>query len=384
MLRHPNARPWRTAVALWSSLVIGAAAWGADPGLTDRDILVGQSITLQSGKNPHGVATHQGAKLYIDAVNASGGVHGRSIRLRTLDDDNQTAQATANAKQLVSESAFVLFGSIEGGPSTAVMQVAHDAGVPFIGPMAGSPTLRRPHQPMVFPVRAEHREEFRALMTWGKRIGLRTVGFFQADSATGREHLDNIKPIAKELGLELVLPLPFKSDTSDAQLDAMVKQIEATRPDMVFNHGSADLYARLITKARQAGLKTSFMAVNSGSSQMAKRLGPLSAGMVFTQVVPSPWERKHEISREYQDALHRYLPDVEPSYGGLEGYITAKLLVSALRSAGRELSRATLLRALERSTIDLGGLKVHYAPGDHPGSNFVDLTMVGRNERFIH
>ena len=45
------------------------------------------------------------------------------------------------------------------------------------------------------------------------------------------------------------------------------------------------------------------MGVNSGSSQMVPRtLGPLAQGMVFAQVVPSPWERKREIAREYQDA----------------------------------------------------------------------------------
>lgn len=374
----------RAVLALLAAMAVSLTAWAADPGVTDREIVVGQSITLQGGKNHHGVATQQGVKLYFDAVNAAGGVNGRSLRLRTLDDDNQPAQAAANARQLLMEGAFLLFGSIEGGPSTTVMQVAHDAGVPFIGPMAGSPTLRRPHQPMVFPVRAEHREEFKALMTWGKSVGLHSVAFFHADSANGREHLENIKPIIRELGLELATVLPFKSALGDAQMDAMVKQLEASRAEMVFNHGSPDLYARLITKARAAGLKTNFMAVNSGSSQIAKTLGPLSAGMVFTQVVPSPWERKHEIAREYQDAMRHYLPNVEPSYGGLEGYITAKLLVTALRSTGRELTRASLLRTLERSTLDLGGLKVQYAPGDHQGSHFVDLTMVGRNGRFIH
>jgi len=44
------------------------------------------------------------------------------------------------------------------------------------------------------------------------------------------------------------------------------------------------------------------MGVNSGSSQIVKGLGPLAKGMVFAQVVPSPWARRLEIAREYQDA----------------------------------------------------------------------------------
>ena len=81
----------------------------------------------------------------------------------------------------------MLFGSIEGGPTTAVMQAAAESGVPFMGPMAGLPGLRRPHQGLVFPVRAEHRDEFRALMLHGHRIGLKQVALFHADSAVGRD-----------------------------------------------------------------------------------------------------------------------------------------------------------------------------------------------------
>jgi ABC-type branched-subunit amino acid transport system substrate-binding protein len=364
--------------------IAATALHAAEPGVTDKEIVVGQNITLQGGRNDYGVAVQSGIRLYLDRVNASGGVHGRKLVLRTLDDDNKSSNAEANTRTLVRENVFVLFGSIEGGPSTAVMKVAEESRVPFIGPMAGSPSLRRPHQPMVFPVRAEHRDEFRALMSWGLSVGLKTVGFFHAEGANGLEHLENVKRIAKELGLAVVLPVEFKPDVTDAQLDAIVARIAQAKPDLFFNHGSAGLYAKLVAKAKAAGVKTNFTAVNSGSSQIAKSLGTLAQGMVFAQVVPSPWERKHEITREYQDAALRADPKAQFSYGGLEGYMTAKALVMALRGAGRDPSRAALVRALESGAFDLGGVKVAYAPGEHQGSRFVDLSMVGRDGRFIH
>jgi ABC-type branched-subunit amino acid transport system substrate-binding protein len=250
--------------------------------------------------------------------------------------------------------------------------------------MAGPPALRRPHQPMVFPVRAEHREEFRALMTWARSTGLKTVGFFHVEGPNGQEHLTNVKLIAKDLGMEVVLPLEFKSDMSDSAMDTMVTKIVETKPDIMFNHGSAGLYQKLIVKAKTAGSKSTFMAVNSGSSQIAKGLGPLAEGMVFAQVVPSPWEGKRQLTREYQDAMRRANPNAEYSYGSMEGFMTAKLLTQALRAAGKDLSRATLLRALDGARFDLGGVKVEYAAGDHAGSRFVDLSMVTRTGKFMH
>lgn len=178
------------------ALCLGASTLFAEPGVTDKTLTIGQTIALEQGRNAYGVAALQGVRLYIDKINGEGGVNGRKLVLRTLDDENKATNAAANARQLLADGAFILFGSIEGGPSTAVAEVAAENKVPFFGPMAGSPTLRRPHQAYVFPVRAEHREEFRALMTWGKTTGMTTVGFLRADTEVGRTHLDNVRLIA--------------------------------------------------------------------------------------------------------------------------------------------------------------------------------------------
>lgn len=374
----------RAAAVLMSFHFVSGAAFAAEPGVTDKEIVLGQSLTLQGGKNAYGVAAAEGMKLYFDAVNAAGGVNGRKIVQRVLDDDNKAATAEANARKLVQDGAFILFGAIDGGPSTAVMKVANELKVPFFGPLAGPPILRRPHQQFVFPVRAEHRDEFRALMAWGKSTGLGTVGFLHADTDVGRQHLENVKLIAGELGLKVTLALPFKSDPSDEQIAEMVKSIADKSPDLFINHGSAGLYQKLVQRAKTAGAKTTFMGVNSGSYQIAKGLGQLAEGMVFAQVVPSPWERKREIVREYQDTARKASPNPEFSYGALEGFMTAKALVEALRSAGREPTRASLVKTLENGKFDLGGVTVRYAPGDHEGSRFVDLSMVSREGRFIH
>lgn len=384
----PARRRWlRAALAAGAGLSTGLGvgeAHAADPGVLPDQVRIGQTLTLQGGRNAYGVAVTQGIGLMFNEVNRSGGVHGRRLVLQTLDDENRNATAEANARQLAQAGAFLLFAPIEGGPSGAVAKVAQELQVPLFGPMAGPPTLRRPHQSMVYPVRAEHREEFRALLVWGRGIGLRRVGFFHVDSDGGRAHLANVQAIANELGMEVTLPLAFAPEIDDAALAAMGRRVADSRVEMVLNHGSVGLYRKLIVAAREAGSRATLMGVNSGSSQLVAALGPLAQGMLFSQVVPSPWERKHAISREYQDAAKAADPRAEFSYGALEGYMTAKALVLALRACGRDLSRAALHRALRGHQFDLGGLKTHYAEGDHAGAHFVDLSMVSRDGRFIH
>ena len=372
---------------LAACLLSCASAASATDGVTAQEILIGQTITLQGGKNDYGAAVLAGVQTYLEAANKRGGVNGRRIALKTLDDDNRNDQAEANARTLVGQDkVFLLFGAIEGGPSTAVMKVAVESKVPFFGPMAGSPTLRRPHQPMVFPVRAEHREEFRALLDYARKTGITRAAFVRSDSETGLQHLDNVKLACRDLGLELVADLPFKSDITDAQLDQMARRIGATQAQVVINHGSTSIYEKLIRKARAQGVRTTFSAVNSGSAQLANHLGELAHGMVFAQVVPSPWERKSAITREYQEEFRRQKPQEPFSYGSLEGFLTAKALVSALRLAGPNPTRESFVRGLYGARgLDLGdGLRASYVPGEHTGLTMVDLAIVTREGKFRH
>jgi ABC-type branched-subunit amino acid transport system substrate-binding protein len=169
------------------------------------------------------------------------------------------------------------------------------------------------------------------------------------------------------------------------QLDAMVERFAVTAPHLVFNHGGIDVYEKLIRKTRAKGLTTNFNAVNSGSAQLAKHLGALSQGMVFSQVVPSPWERKTAVTREYQDALKRYKPGAEFSYGSLEGYVTAKALVAALQLAGPTPTRSGFVQGLYNAGgLDINGLRAVYHSGSHAGLSLVDLSIVAKDGKFRH
>lgn len=371
-------------LAALSSIVFGSAASATD-GVSAGQILIGQTISLQEGKNDCGVAVLSGIQTYLNVANNAGGVHGRKIVLKTLDDQANGERAAANAQTLIEkDKVFLLFGSIEGGPSTAVMKIAVDAQVPFFGPMAGAPTFRQPHQPLVFPVRAGHRREFRALLEYARKTGAKRAAFVRVDSAAGRDHLENFKIACKDLGLDLV-DLPFKPDITDAQIEQMAARLGDSKVDVAINHGSIGMYEKLIRKARALGVRTAFSGVNSGSAQLAAHLGPLAHGMLFSQVVPSPWERKSEITREYQEEFSRQRPGEPFSYGSLEGYVTAKALVSALRQAGPNPTRESFARGVYAAhDLELAhGLKASYAPGEHAGLTLVDLAIVTREGRFL-
>ena len=110
---------------------------------------------------------------------------------------------------------------------------------------------------------------------------------------------------------------------------------------------------------------------------------PEGRGVQISQVVPFPWDSSVPVVKEYRALLAQ--AKAEPGYGTLEGFIAAKVMVEGLRRAGKNLTRDGFIKAMETlDPYDVGGFKVTYAPGNHNGSRFIDLTIISRNQTFVH
>ena len=365
----------------WAPLALGLVLLHAGlAAAQDARIVIGQSIALSGGVGEHGQLAAAGAKLYLDGVNAAGGVGGRRIAVLTRDDGGDAKRAAENTRELIDRDGVVaMLGGVEGGPCVATLKEASDRSVPLIACMAGSPEMREPLNRWSFPVRAAHLDEFDHLLEVIKTYGYSRVAFIHADSETGRKHLANVRRLAGGRGIEVV-PIAMVAGVTPA---ALAGAIGAAGVDAVFNHGTYSVYVGIIKALRAKGLHPTFMAVNSGAAQMARELGPEGKGLVFTQVVPFPWSVAVPVVKEYQQALAKYAPGTPPSFSGLEGYIGAKVLVAGLRAAGREPTRPGIQRAMENlGTLDVGGMLVRYRPGVHAGSSFVDTVIVASDGRF--
>lgn len=361
-------------------LAFGACALSLTVAAGAQDIVVGQSVALSGPIADHGQAIAQGARLYLEAVNAAGGVNGRRIALVVLDDGGEAQRSAENARRLIErDNVVALFAGAEGGPCVAQLKEASSRGVPLVACVAGSPEMREPFDRHNFPVRAEHATEFAKLLDIAKRYGMRKVAFFHADSDTGRRHLANVRKFAEPLGIEVV-PIAF---ASGAKPEELARRLIDSGADSAFNHGSYAPYAAVIKAARARGSPMQFMAVNSGAVAMTKLLGPDAKGLIFTQVVPFPWAIAVPVVKEYQQALAKATPGSTPSFSGLEGYVSAKVLVAGLRAAGRDTSRAGLVRGLESlGSVDVGGMIVTFAATSRVGSTFVDTVIVAADGRF--
>ena len=135
--------------ALLASIVVASSA--------QAQILIGQTAGF-SGAVAAGVKeTSDGARLYLDSVNAKGGINGQKIELISLDDKFDPKLAAENARILIEERNVVALFLTRGTPhNEAIIPVLEKFGVPLVGPSTGAMSLHQPVRKHVFNVRATY------------------------------------------------------------------------------------------------------------------------------------------------------------------------------------------------------------------------------------
>src|ERR1039458_9280967 len=150
----------RLAVYLLSLALIAPGLSSAQSGVTANTVLLGQSVALTGPAAALGIEMRTGAKVYFDYVNSRGGIHGRKIELRTLDDGYEPSRTAPNTKKLIEEDGvFVLFGYVGTPTAAAALPIFTQARVPFFGAFTGAELLRDPFNAYIFNVRASYYDE---------------------------------------------------------------------------------------------------------------------------------------------------------------------------------------------------------------------------------
>ena len=342
---------------------------------SESKIILGQSAAFTGPAAQLGIQFHQGAKLYFDLVNAQGGVGKRLIEIRNLDDGYEPDRCAENTRKLIADDSFALFGYIGTPTSLAALPLATQEKIPFIAPFTGAMGLRNPFNKVVFHVRASYNDETALIVKQLTTLGLKKIAVFHQNDAYGKAGLDGVTLALSGLGLKPVAQATVERNS--VEVTKAVKDIVAAAPDGVVQIGAYKACAAFIRQARKAGYGGSFFNVSFvGTQALADDLGKEGAGVVVSQVMPSPYSAAKPIAREFAEAVKAH-GKVQANFSSMEGFVAAKVFVEGLRRAGSKLSRDSLVTGLEAiGSQSMGGFSVSFGPSDHVASSFVELSML--------
>lgn len=346
------------------------------------DIVVGQVAPFSGPQAVTGKAIHAGAKLWIDEVNAKGGIRGQRIKLVTRDDAQKPEETVRLVKELIAqESPTALIGTVGTSNLEALKQdgVLEKSRVSMLGAVSGATSVLTARG--LYPVKASYREEVERLFKQLAETGRRRVGIVFQDDGLGRDALAGAQVSAKTYGLTLVAQSGYARNTVEVgkAVDEMVKQT----PDVIFLAATTAAAIEFTTRYQAAGGRAGLygMSIIDVHALLAK-MGPEKArGFAFSLVLPTDDRADREVVRDYV-RLRQGSKDADLSGRSLEGFIAAKALVRALERTTAP-GAAGLSDTLERGfDTDVGGHRLTFGKGQAP-SRYVDFAVLGAGGRLM-
>jgi ABC-type branched-subunit amino acid transport system substrate-binding protein len=351
-------------------------------GVTDTEIRFGISAPFSGPARELGQNMKLGIEAAFNVANASGGVHGRQLRLIAADDGYEPTRTAETMKRLYErDQVFGLVGNV-GTPTAAVaLPYALEHKMLFFGAFTGAGLLRSdPPDRYVFNYRASYAEETEAIVHYlvkVRRLKPEEIAVFAQQDSYGDAGYAGVAKAIRSLprGDEsTILRLNYTRNTVDvdeavAQL-RMKRRIPIKAVIMVPTYRAA---AKFIEKTRDLYPDMIYTSVSFvGSTALAGELMLLgkryATGVIVTQVVPAV-DGHSSLVLDYKSALAKYFPGEAPDYVSLEGYVTANLLIEALKRSGRQLDTERLVETLENlRDFDIGlGTPVTFGRSEHQG-----------------
>jgi len=349
----------------------------AENGVFPDKIVFGQVAALEGPAKALGQGMREGILAAFGEVNRTGGINGRKLELKSLDDGYEPEKTIEPTKKLINdEKVFALVGAVGTPTSKAAQPIATEAKVPFIGPFTGAEFLRNPYNRYVVNVRGSYYQETEAWVEHlTKDLGVSKIAILYQDDVFGLAGLEGVKIALAKRNMSLVASGSFKRNTTAVK--SALLDIMKAEPQAVVTVGPYKPIAEFVKIARQQKFDPIFVAISFvGSDALARELGTAGAGVVVSQVVPFPWDTSIPVVASYQAAMQAMNADSKPGFVSLEGYLAGRLVAEALKRMPEAPTREAFLDAVAKGGFDFGGVKLNYAANKNQGMDEVFFTIL--------
>ena len=344
-------------------------------------LLIGQTAAFTGPQSEPVKETTAAAKAYFDKVNARGGVNGRKVVLESLDDAYDPKRSVENAVRLADERKVLALFLFRGTANAeAMMAVAQDKRVPMFAGVGSSIKMHQPPSRYLFNLRAPVQTEVATVVRQLVAQGTKEVAVVYTDDGFGKDALEGAQKAFAAAGIQPTVVASIPRGSPDVA--PAVAQVLAKSPRATLGFCIPKTCAAIVKALREKGSVTDFVSLsNTSSTAYVDELGTYSRGVMVTQVMPYPFDTRDGVSAEFIQFAKE--SKIKESYAAMEGWISARVLVEALKRAGPRPTRESLVQAFESLNLNLGGFNVSYGPKTRSGSDFVELTMISKNGKFI-
>jgi branched-chain amino acid transport system substrate-binding protein len=353
-------------------------------GFTKDIIKVGILGSLTGPAAIWGTGNRAGAILAFEEANAAGGVNGRKLGWIVEDDETSPPKAIAAFKKLTEQDGvFAVFGPAASAISAAMVPVMQQSGVPIFISVPSTPAVTEPMMKNIFragPLNDRmqgiaiadyviHKLQRRkiAIVRQSDEYGKRG-----AESILDRMKQENLKPVAYE-----------EFGAGDTDFTSQLLKIRGTEPDVLIVYGYPSPSAIITRQARQLGIAAKILGSNATSSRKYPQIvGQAAAGVENVITVAVLPESNDPTALAFSKRFAERFPDLakqeRPDLGDVLGYGGALTFLEGLKRAGRDLTRPTLIAALESINNFSAGLTMPttFSDTSHEGNKAARIAQI--------
>jgi ABC-type branched-subunit amino acid transport system substrate-binding protein len=370
------------AAAALLSLASGASgATRADPGVTSTSILLGGTAAISGPESAYYAPVAKGAQAYFAYVNARGGVNGRKIEYKVVDDAYDPSQTVQATRQLVQQDqVFAIFNSIGTEHMIAVRPFLNQAKVPqlFVGTGARDIFNGRAKYPWTIGFLPSFYGEGKL---YARYIAAHTpkakVAILYENDEYGKDLRDGAKAA---MGNKAKIVSTASYELTDADMSSQIASLKASGANTLMLFALPKQVIQAFLAAHKLGWKPQFyvsavsidpfvMTVIAASTGKKTTEGALSSA--FLKVATDPALAKDPGAKLYKSIMKTYCQGCDPNaLAHIYGMASAYTMVDSLKRAGKNLTRDSLLRAathlnLKNNPFLQPGITVKTSPTDY-------------------
>ncbi len=385
----------KLGLALFSASIFALGSVDASaangPDISDKEILI-CSYQPMTGKISSYFRMGKGADAWFKHVNDTGGINGRMVNYKMVDDKYEPARTKSLVKRFIErDKCFAIVAPLGSAPTSAVIEYITSKNVPLIGAGTGAEKNLTFPSKYVFPLYPSYFMEGQELVRFASKVfGAKKITILYQNDPSGKTHLKGINSVLKKYGVDLVEAQGY--DQKEIDVSAQVIAMKNSGAEAVLCSCAPEPAARFYTERKKLGWNVPVINVFFGKSPKVPELAGKDAveGVYFTTIFRG-FNSPAEQIQLAKKLLSKYYPQETPDAIHLWGFTGAQVFTEAMRRMGRDnLTRDRLVKTLEgidgwkgsvvpEITIGEGNAPDHFLVKDmsyviYTGGEFKDFT----------
>ncbi|MBN1533739.1 MAG: ABC transporter substrate-binding protein [Spirochaetes bacterium] len=374
----------KNGTAILLALVVSFLVMSCKGGGGGDTIKVGALFAVTGPASFLGSPEKKTAEMFVEELNANGGLLGKQITLMVKDTGGDPAKAVALAKQLINEEkVFAIIGPSTSGESLQVKDLCNDAKVILLS-CAAAEKIVNPVARYVFNTPQKDSHAVARIFGVMKDMGISRVGVISANTGFGKAGKEQLETIAPKSGIQILISEVYDKDATD--LTGVLTKVKAKNVQAIVNWSIEPIQAIVAKNIKQIGITVPlFQSHGFGNVKYAAAAGEAGEGIIFpggrllvAETLPDGHPQKELLMNYKRNYESRYKEDVS-TFGG-HAYDALLIFKTAVEKAGT-LDSEKVAQAMEGITGLVGTAGVYnYSADNHNGLSpdaFEILTVKG-------